>query len=332
MESSRPFICGCPCSDSQQPLGDQPPACSHLGERQMLPTPVIPCIWSTFNPLVVSFAHLCVGSSPHQTLVQQLAQHRPGHCGGSKQGCLASSPGSQNPSERTQWYLQLPAGFDRYHLSGVSPGNPGVLAGVGGGVWPFLGQLGSARDVKTDPGPRKTQFLTLSTGSELGVFGESLDLSGLFPHLEDGPTALKATEQLSHTALSGPSVDPGTWAEHRRRDAASLAPQDLGRADTVLARHPRSLLCAICCLQPGAGTHLPWGHLASSQGLPRWLRGKESACQCGRSRFNPCIGKIPWRKKRQPIPVFSPRKSHGQRSLAGYSPRGHMQPHVRAPE
>ena len=41
-------------------------------------------------------------------------------------------------------YLQPQAGFDRYHLSRVSPGNPGVLAGVGGGVWLFLGQLGSA--------------------------------------------------------------------------------------------------------------------------------------------------------------------------------------------
>ena len=29
--------------------------------------------------------------------------------------------------------------------------------------------------------------------------------------------------------------------------------------------------------------------------------------------------KIPWRRKLQPIPVFSLRKSHGQRSLAGYS-------------
>ena len=31
--------------------------------------------------------------------------------------------------------------------------------------------------------------------------------------------------------------------------------------------------------------------------------------------------KISWRKKRQPTPVFLPGKSHGQRSLAGYSPR-----------
>ena len=33
-------------------------------------------------------------------------------------------------------------------------------------------------------------------------------------------------------------------------------------------------------------------------------------------------GKIPWRKKWQPTPVFLPGKSHGQRSLVGYSPWG----------
>ena len=31
----------------------------------------------------------------------------------------------------------------------------------------------------------------------------------------------------------------------------------------------------------------------------------------------------PWRRKWQPTPVFLPGKSHGQRSLVGYSPRGH---------
>ena len=36
--------------------------------------------------------------------------------------------------------------------------------------------------------------------------------------------------------------------------------------------------------------------------------------------FNCSVVKIPWRKKWQPRPVFSPEKSHGQRSLAGYSP------------
>ena len=34
-------------------------------------------------------------------------------------------------------------------------------------------------------------------------------------------------------------------------------------------------------------------------------------------------GKIPWRKKWQFTPVFLPGKSHGQRSLAGYSPWCH---------
>ena len=35
---------------------------------------------------------------------------------------------------------------------------------------------------------------------------------------------------------------------------------------------------------------------------------------------NPWVGKIPWRRKWQPTPIFLPRKSHGQRSLTGYSP------------
>ena len=36
----------------------------------------------------------------------------------------------------------------------------------------------------------------------------------------------------------------------------------------------------------------------------------------------PGVGKIPWRRKWQPTPVFLPGISHGQRSLAGYSPWG----------
>ena len=39
-----------------------------------------------------------------------------------------------------------------------------------------------------------------------------------------------------------------------------------------------------------------------------------------RSRFNPWVGKIPWRRNWQPTPVFLPGESHGQRSLEGYSP------------
>ena len=39
----------------------------------------------------------------------------------------------------------------------------------------------------------------------------------------------------------------------------------------------------------------------------------------GRHRFDPCVRKIPWRRKWQPTPVFLLRKSHRQGSLAGYS-------------
>ena len=35
------------------------------------------------------------------------------------------------------------------------------------------------------------------------------------------------------------------------------------------------------------------------------------------------VGKIPWRRKWQPTPVFLPGKFHGQRSLVGCSPRDH---------
>ena len=41
------------------------------------------------------------------------------------------------------------------------------------------------------------------------------------------------------------------------------------------------------------------------------------------TRFDPWVGKIPWRRKWQPTPVFLPGKSmeiHRCRSLAGYSP------------
>ena len=38
--------------------------------------------------------------------------------------------------------------------------------------------------------------------------------------------------------------------------------------------------------------------------------------QCKRPRFDPWVGKIPWRRKWQPIPVLLPREFHGQRSLA----------------
>ena len=50
--------------------------------------------------------------------------------------------------------------------------------------------------------------------------------------------------------------------------------------------------------------------------LPAYYRRRK------RCRFNPWVRKIPWRRKWQPSPIFLPGKSHGQRSLAGFSPWG----------
>ena len=57
---------------------------------------------------------------------------------------------------------------------------------------------------------------------------------------------------------------------------------------------------------------------------PRRLVGKNPPANAEdmRQGFDPWVGKIPWRKKWQPPPVFLPGKSHGQRSLVGYSPWG----------
>ena len=74
-----------------------------------------------------------------------------------------------------------------------------------------------------------------------------------------------------------------------------------------------------------------WQQLKYSMGLPGWLSGKESACQCRRHKrlgFNPSVMKIPWSRKWQPTPVSLPGESHGQKSLTGYSPWGHKESDV----
>ena len=41
--------------------------------------------------------------------------------------------------------------------------------------------------------------------------------------------------------------------------------------------------------------------LRVKKGLPSWLSGKESACQCRRHGFDPWVGKIPWRRNGNPL-------------------------------
>ena len=57
-----------------------------------------------------------------------------------------------------------------------------------------------------------------------------------------------------------------------------------------------------------------WG-----EGSP-WHSCKELPANAGDVGETPWVRKIPWSRKWPPIPVFLPGKSHGQRSLEGYSP------------
>ena len=57
----------------------------------------------------------------------------------------------------------------------------------------------------------------------------------------------------------------------------------------------------------------------------QWHSGKESTSPCRRHircGFDTWVGKIPWRRKWQPTPVFLPGKFPGHRSLVVYSPWG----------
>ena len=94
------------------------------------------------------------------------------------------------------------------------------------------------------------------------------------------------------------------------------------------------------CLENPMGYSL-WGHKESDMtsdniwiffdttcspiwGIPGGLSGIKSICQCRRhneSWAQSLVRKIPWRRKWQPTLVFLLGKFHGQRSLAGYSPK-----------
>ena len=88
---------------------------------------------------------------------------------------------------------------------------------------------------------------------------------------------------------------------------------------------PKILFCPppflLLCL---TGSPLSTVFTKSLVGFPGGsVSDKGSACQCRRHkrcRFDPWVGKIPWRRECQPTPASLSGKSQGQRSLAGYSP------------
>ena len=96
------------------------------------------------------------------------------------------------------------------------------------------------------------------------------------------------------------------------------SPGDLPDA-RIEPRSPALQAEALTSEPPGQTTAIPY------LGFPAGVSGKDLTCQCRthkRQGFDPWVGNFPWRRKWQPTPVFLPGKSHGQRSLADYSPRG----------
>ena len=91
-----------------------------------------------------------------------------------------------------------------------------------------------------------------------------------------------------------------------------------GRANSLSeVRHPSS---------PALSIEPPDSQVFKLGGsLSWWLRQWRICLQCGRPWFSPWVGKIPWRRKRLPIPIFLPGEFHGQRKLSGYHPWGHKE-------
>ena len=80
------------------------------------------------------------------------------------------------------------------------------------------------------------------------------------------------------------------------------------------------------CVASGTLLNVSESHLLfckAGHGASQVAPCKEPACRCRRCRFHPWVRTIPWRRKPQPTTVLLTGKSHGQRSLAGYSPWVH---------
>ena len=144
----------------------------------------------------------------------------------------------------------------------------------------------------------------------------------LFPHHTSGLSS--SSSQFCHS-LPGDSVGAHRLRAHphgcphlRHQSKPRLSP---GLLTDKLARGQRSQQHLL--IELGETFYLldHWFILS----FPGGSDGKSVCLQCGRPRFHPWAGKIPWRRKWQPTPVLLPGKFHGQRSVVGYSPWGHKE-------
>ena len=132
-------------------------------------------------------------------------------------------------------------------------------------------------------------------------------------HLTSFPPAPRSADAGGLTLLlfvTSPPSSPESWLLSRSPPALNCYPHASHFFCPCPGHHLRPLD------SPGPSIVLNWrvavGFLAGSvvKNLP---------ANAGYSGSIPGSGRFPWRRKWQPTPVFLPGKSHGQRSLAGYS-------------
>ena len=91
-----------------------------------------------------------------------------------------------------------------------------------------------------------------------------------------------------------------------------------------------SWLCLSLAVRPWTNHWVSWSLCFPTEkmeeciqlsGFPRWLSGKESACSAEDSDSVPGSGRSPGEGNGNALQYSCLGKSHGQRSLAGYSPR-----------
>ena len=82
--------------------------------------------------------------------------------------------------------------------------------------------------------------------------------------------------------------------------------------------------CAVLCSLQGQfpGRGLFMSSMCYGVVFPGGSEVKASACNAGDLSLIPGWGRSPGEGNVQPTPVFLPGKSHGRRSLVGYSPQG----------
>ena len=146
--------------------------------------------------------------------------------------------------------------------------------------------------------------------------------------------------------LSGLEGPPHPWGNQTR--GTEPGPRGLGRGvgaegapghasqflKEVQALGSRSQMGGAMGMEPGL--HRRHGFLLSHQllsvlllkhirdlaGFPGGSDSKSVCLPCGRPRFDPWVGKIPWRRRWQLTPVPLPGRVHGRRCLVGCSPWG----------